>query len=68
MQLYLLTTKWAHELVTNAEGLDPHTRKKAEFYVQQITNAMSPCNFVLTNPEVLRETRGLGTAAIWCAA
>src|SRR5450755_1405146 len=56
MQLYLLTTQWAHDLVRNAEGLDPHTRKKAEFYVQQITNAMAPSNFVLTNPEVLRET------------
>ena len=56
MQLYLLTTQWAHDLVHNAEGLDPHTRKKAEFYVNQITNALSPSNFVLTNPEVLRET------------
>ena len=56
MQLYLLTTQWAQELVKNAEGLDPHTRKKAEFYVQQITNAIAPSNFVLTNPEVLRET------------
>ena len=55
-QLYLLTTQWANELVHNAEGLDPHTRKKAEFYVQQITNALAPSNFVLTNPEVLRET------------
>ncbi len=56
MQLYLLTTEWAHDLVRNAEGLDAHTRKKAEFYVQQITNALSPSNFILTNPEVLRET------------
>ncbi len=56
MQAYLLTTQWANELVTNAEGLDSHTRKKAQFYVQQITNAMSPTNFVLTNPEVLRQT------------
>jgi polyhydroxyalkanoate synthase len=56
LQFYLLTTQWAHDLVRNAEGLDPHTRKKAEFYVQQITNALAPSNFVLTNPEVLRET------------
>jgi polyhydroxyalkanoate synthase len=56
MQLYLLTTRWAQDLVRDAEGLDPHTRKKAEFYVQQITNALAPSNFVLTNPEVLRET------------
>src|SRR5262249_55957326 len=56
MQLYLLTTQWAHDLVHNAEGLDPRTRKKAEFYIQQITNAIAPSTFVLTNPEVLRET------------
>ncbi|MBO4224538.1 alpha/beta hydrolase [Bradyrhizobium neotropicale] len=56
LQLYLLTTQWAQELVRNAEGIDPHTRKKAEFYVQQITNALAPSNFVLTNPEVLRTT------------
>ena len=56
MQAYLLTTQWANELVRNAEGLDPHTRKKAEFYVTQITNAIAPSNFVMTNPEVLRET------------
>src|SRR5215213_6747035 len=56
LQLYLLTTQWAQELVKNAEGVDPHTRKKAEFYVQQITNAIAPSNFILTNPEVLRET------------
>jgi polyhydroxyalkanoate synthase len=56
MQAYLLSTQWANDLVREAEGLDPHTRKKAEFYVQQITNALAPSNFVLTNPEVLRET------------
>jgi polyhydroxyalkanoate synthase len=55
-QLYLLTTQLAQDLVKNADGLDPHTRKKAEFYVQQITNAIAPSNFVLTNPEVLRAT------------
>ena len=56
LQLYLLTTKWAQDLVTKAEGLDPHTRRKAEFYVKQVTNALAPSNFLLTNPEVLRET------------
>jgi polyhydroxyalkanoate synthase len=56
LQLYLLTARWADDLVRDAEGLDPHTRKKAAFYVQQVTNAISPSNFVLTNPEVLRET------------
>ncbi len=55
-QLYLLTTQLANQLVTEAESLDPHTKHKAEFYVRQIANAVSPSNFVLTNPELLRET------------
>jgi polyhydroxyalkanoate synthase subunit PhaC len=55
-QAYLLTTRWADQLVSDAAKLDPHTRQKAEFYVRQIGNALSPSNFVLTNPELLRET------------
>src|SRR4029077_3983632 len=55
-QAYLLTTNWADHLVTDAEGIDEHTRAKAGFYVKQIANAISPSNFVLTNPELLRET------------
>jgi polyhydroxyalkanoate synthase len=55
-QTYLVSTKWAQHLVDEAEGLDPHTRQKAEFYLRQIANAVSPSNFVLTNPELLRET------------
>ena len=42
--------------MTDAKGLDPHTQHKAEFYLRQIANAVSPSNFVLTNPELLRET------------
>ncbi len=55
-QAYLLTSDWATHMVAEAEGLDPHTRHKAEFYVKQIANAVAPSNFVLTNPELLRET------------
>jgi polyhydroxyalkanoate synthase len=55
-QAYLVTTGWAEALVRDAAGLDPHTRRKAEFYVRQIANAISPSNFVFTNPELLRET------------
>ena len=39
-QAYLLTAQWADHLVEDAEGLDPHTRQKAEFYVRQIANAV----------------------------
>jgi polyhydroxyalkanoate synthase len=55
-QAYLLTTNWADHLVKDAEGIDERTRAKAAFYVKQIANAISPSNFVLTNPELLRET------------
>ena len=55
-QAYLLTAQWGEKLVTDAQGVDEHTKAKAAFYVKQITNAISPSNFVLTNPELLRET------------
>ena len=54
-QAYLLTVAWANHLVADAE-LDPTTQQKADFYVRQIVNAVAPSNFVLTNPELLRET------------
>jgi polyhydroxyalkanoate synthase len=55
-QLYLLTTRWAESMVADAEGLDPHTRAKAAYYLKQVTAALSPSNFVLTSPELLRTT------------
>jgi polyhydroxyalkanoate synthase len=55
-QAYLLSTRFANQMVCEATDLDPHTRQKAEFYVRQIANALAPSNFVLTNPELLRET------------
>ena len=55
-QAYLLTAQWGEKLVNDADGVDEHTKAKAAFYVKQIGNAISPSNFVLTNPELLRET------------
>ena len=55
-QAYLLTAQWGERLVKDATGVDEHTRAKAAFYVKQFANAISPSNFVLTNPELLRET------------
>ncbi|GJD85970.1 Poly(3-hydroxyalkanoate) polymerase subunit PhaC [Methylobacterium haplocladii] len=55
-QSYLITARWAEDLVENAEGIDTHTRHKAEFYLRQILAAYSPSNFVMTNPELLRHT------------
>ena len=36
--------------------MDPHARDKAQFYLKQVTAALSPSNFVGTNPELLRTT------------
>jgi polyhydroxyalkanoate synthase len=55
-QAYLVTMKWANHLVKDAQGLDPLVQQKAEFYMRQIVNAIAPSNFVLTNPELWRET------------
>jgi polyhydroxyalkanoate synthase len=55
-QAYLLTSRWAEDMVERTDGLDDHTKNKARFYVRQMANALSPTNFVMTNPEVLRET------------
>lgn len=55
-QAYLVTTRWADHLVEDSDGLDEHTRQKAQFYVRQLSSALSPSNFVATNPELLRTT------------
>ena len=43
-------------MLDKTEGLDERTRQKAEFYLRQVSSALSPSNFPMTNPEVLRET------------
>ncbi|PVE21366.1 class I poly(R)-hydroxyalkanoic acid synthase [Microvirga sp. KLBC 81] len=55
-QSYLITSHWAESLVNTVEGLDPHTRNKARFYMTQLVNAVAPSNWVFTNPELLHET------------
>jgi len=55
-QAYLVSARWAEDMLTKTEGLDERTRQKAEFYLRQVSSALSPSNFPMTNPEVLRET------------
>jgi polyhydroxyalkanoate synthase len=43
-------TSWSE-----SDGLDEHTRQKAQFYMRQITSALSPANFLVTNPELYKE-------------
>jgi polyhydroxyalkanoate synthase len=54
-QAYLRTTDWANTLVEDAE-LDEETRDKARFYLRQLSGALSPSNYLATNPELLKHT------------
>ncbi|MEX0695881.1 MAG: class I poly(R)-hydroxyalkanoic acid synthase [Rhodospirillales bacterium] len=55
-QSYLLTSNWMENTVGDVEGLDKKTQKKVEFFTKQYVDALSPSNFVMTNPEVLQAT------------
>jgi polyhydroxyalkanoate synthase len=55
-QAYLITTRWLEDMLDKTEDLDERTRQRAAFYLKQIVSAISPSNFPLTNPVVLRET------------
>jgi polyhydroxyalkanoate synthase len=55
-QSYLLTARWMQSTVRDVEGLDDKTAKKVDFYTRQFVDALAPTNFLMTNPEVLRET------------
>jgi polyhydroxyalkanoate synthase len=59
-QTYLLSARYVQDVVTHVDGLDPHTAQKVDFYSRQFVDAMSPSNFLLTNPEVLRKTAETG--------
>jgi polyhydroxyalkanoate synthase len=55
-QSYLLTSRWLVDQTGHTEGLEPHLAKKVDFFTRQFVDAISPTNFVATNPTVLKET------------
>ena len=55
-QSYLLAAKHINKAVSEVEGLDEKEAAKADFFTRQFVDALSPSNFVLTNPEVLKAT------------
>ena len=59
-QSYLIAAKHLHESLAGVQGLDDRTARKVDFYTRQYIDALSPSNFVLTNPEVARETLASG--------
>ena len=59
-QSYLLSARFVQDTVARVDGMDPKTAQKVDFYSRQFVDAMSPSNFLLTNPEVLRKTAETG--------
>ena len=55
-QSYLIAARHLHQAMCCIEGLDETAAKKVDFYTRQYIDALSPSNFALTNPEVLKET------------
>ena len=60
-QTYLRVSDQLLGTVDEIDGVDPETREKMRFATKSFVDAMSPSNFALTNPQVLKrtlETRG----------
>ncbi len=55
-QGYLLNARWLQDAVHSIKGLDAHTSHKLNFFTRQFIDAVSPSNFMFTNPEVMRAT------------
>jgi polyhydroxyalkanoate synthase len=55
-QSYLVAAETIQNAVARTGGLDEKTARKVHFYTKQFVDALSPSNFVLTNPEVLEAT------------
>ena len=55
-QAYLVTSRWAEDMLRQDRGPRRAHAPEAEFYLRQVSSALSPSNFPMTNPEVLRET------------
>lgn len=61
-QAYLLSNRWIMDTIEDVRGMDAHSRHKLRFFTSQMTDALAPSNFILTNPEVVRttiQTRGV---------
>ncbi|MEC7941312.1 MAG: class I poly(R)-hydroxyalkanoic acid synthase [Pseudomonadota bacterium] len=53
---YKLACDNIQQSVVNENGLDDESKARLSFFTRQYLNAMSPSNFVSTNPEILKLT------------
>ena len=55
-QTYLRVSDQLLGTVDEIENIDPETRERMRFATRSFVDAMSPSNFALTNPQVLKKT------------
>jgi polyhydroxyalkanoate synthase len=55
-QSYLLSATSMLKAAASIEGLDAAQQRRLQFYLRQFLDAISPTNFLFTNPEVVHET------------
>ena len=55
-QSYLLTSRWLEDVIQDTPLAKTHEGQKLKFFPRQFIDAMSPTNFAVTNPQVIRET------------
>lgn len=55
-QTYLMMAEFFVSAAKNVDGVAPEKRKQLEFATTALVEAMSPDNFILTNPVVLKRT------------
>lgn len=55
-QTYLMLAEYFRNSVRSMDGLDKEKRQQLEFAVNSLAEAMSPGNFLLTNPVVMKRT------------
>ncbi|MGC9402109.1 class I poly(R)-hydroxyalkanoic acid synthase [Vibrio genomosp. F10] len=55
-QSYLLFSQTYFDTINSIEGVDEKTKERIIFFSRQAINALSPSNFIATNPELLKLT------------
>lgn len=59
-QSYLIAADTLQRAVAETQGLDRNTARKVQFFTRQYVDMLSPTNFALTNPDVLKATAESG--------
>lgn len=55
-QSYLLFSKSYIDTINSIDGIDEKTKERVVFFSRQAINALSPSNFIATNPELMKLT------------